>query len=78
MHRVTEELLSDITTTAGAAEISVMRRLLGLPVRGQAGERIDRELAKRGLLPSNGPVPAPEPAAPTDAPPVDPTRQGAT
>lgn len=46
--------ISDATIAAVAAEavvhvLSVQRRMLGLRVRGKAGERIDAVLAKRGL-----------------------------
>lgn len=39
-----------IAKEASAHPHSVVRRLAGLPVRGLAGQRIDCELAKRGLI----------------------------
>jgi hypothetical protein len=47
-----------IISIADAADVhrhSVERRLLGLPVRGRAGRRIDAELARRGIAPPSAP-----------------------
>jgi len=47
---MTEELLSEIVEKSFAAEVSILRRYAGLPVRGRAGERIDlvlREVSER-------------------------------
>ena len=42
--QLTDESLRAIADKACASPVSVMRRLLGLRVRGRAGERIDRLL----------------------------------
>jgi hypothetical protein len=48
--RITDELLDQIADRdAEVARISVLRRLVGLPVRGRAGARIDRALEAHGL-----------------------------
>ena len=41
---VTDALITDIAERASADERSVMRALLALPVRGKAGERIEKVL----------------------------------
>jgi hypothetical protein len=47
---ITDELIADIAKEADSHRQSVLRRLLGLPVKGRSGRRIDRVLAARGLL----------------------------
>lgn len=47
--KVTDELIHDVARAASVAPESVMRAMLGLPVRGLAGERVREELTKRGL-----------------------------
>jgi hypothetical protein len=44
---LTEEQAQDVAKKADVTLISVMRRLLGWPVRGRAGERIDEVLTAR-------------------------------
>jgi hypothetical protein len=44
---ITDELVEEIVEESETCERSVMRRLLGLQVRGRAGERVDREIAAR-------------------------------
>ena len=44
---MTEEQAQDVAKKADVTLISVMRRLLGWPVRGRAGERIDEVLTAR-------------------------------
>ena len=43
--QLTDELLRELTDKASASPTSVMRRLLGLPVKGRTGERVDAVLA---------------------------------
>jgi hypothetical protein len=50
MTGLTETELAHWSKQAGASVLSVMRRLLGLPVRGATGERIDEVLRKRGII----------------------------
>ena len=45
--QLTDELLREIATEASASTVSVMRRLLGLRVRGLTGARVDAALAAR-------------------------------
>lgn len=45
----TPETIRQIADAALAHVRSVERRMLGLPVRGRVADRIDAELAKRGL-----------------------------
>ncbi len=48
------DLLQIIATVADKAMChrqSVERRLLGLPIRGRVGQRIDAELARHGFTP---------------------------
>lgn len=61
--QVTDSLVDDVVEATEAAPITVLRRLVGLPVRGRVAGRIDRELAARGLK-SGGSVP-PAPAQPS-------------
>ena len=49
MARLTDEVLRDIADKASASPISVMRRLLGLDVKGLSGTRIDAVLADRAF-----------------------------
>jgi len=49
--RVTDEFVADVRREADACDPSIYRRLLGLPVRGRTGARIDRVLAARGFVP---------------------------
>jgi hypothetical protein len=44
--QLTDELLRELTDKASASPTSVMRRLLGLPVKGRTGERIDAVLSE--------------------------------
>lgn len=46
---ITDRLLDELERERVGARISILRRLVGLPVRGITGERIDRALAARGL-----------------------------
>lgn len=48
-HTIDDNTIRDVVESASAHERSVYRRLLGLPVRGRAGDRVDRELARRGI-----------------------------
>ena len=48
---VTDNLIDRIARDLGRDKQSVMRRLLNLPVRGQAGTQIDQRLAALGLAP---------------------------
>ncbi len=50
--RITDDLVDDIAKRTHRDERSVLRRLVGLPVRGQAGTAIDAELARLGLAPA--------------------------
>ena len=43
--RITDEAIVQIAESAGASELTVMRRLLGLPVRGRVGLRVDEAIA---------------------------------
>ena len=72
MRRMTEDQAQQIADRVGATLVSVMRRLLGWPVRGRVGERIDAALAGEvatvlaGLareLAGEGAVTAPAPEA---------------
>jgi hypothetical protein len=56
--RITDELIRDVAEDAGAAERSVMRRILGLRVRGRAQKRVDAALAARGVAAVAGEEPA--------------------
>lgn len=47
--RITDELVSICVREAEVAPISVLRRIVGLPVRGRTGVRIDRVLEAHGL-----------------------------
>lgn len=49
---ITDEDISAVTEAARAHERSVLRRVLGLPVRGRVAADIDRELVARGLIDS--------------------------
>jgi hypothetical protein len=42
---ITDESIVDMARSAGASELTVMRRLLGLPVRGRVGLRVDEAIA---------------------------------
>jgi hypothetical protein len=42
---MTEDQAQKIADRVGATLVSVMRRLLGWPVRGRVGERVDAALA---------------------------------
>lgn len=48
--RITDETIREVAASASACERTVFRRLLGLPVRGLAAERVDRVLRERQLL----------------------------
>jgi len=52
---ITDQTVQTIAERAAADPRSVVRRLAGLPVRGRAGARIDRELQARGLVTSAAP-----------------------
>ena len=56
MRCMTEDQAQQIADRVGATLVSVMRRLLGWPVRGRVGERIDAALAAVGAVAA----PAPE------------------
>jgi hypothetical protein len=43
-----EDLVTQLADAAGAHRCSVMRRLLGLPVKGRAGARVDAAIRSRG------------------------------
>lgn len=60
----TSAIIIAVAEAALAHRHSVERRMLGLPVRGRVGQRIDAELAKRGITPGSlmGPVAEQEPA----------------
>ena len=45
MRCMTEDQAQKIADRVGATLVSVMRRLLGWPVRGRVGERVDAALA---------------------------------
>jgi hypothetical protein len=44
--RIDDKVIEQLAERASADRRSVIRRLAGLPVRGKAGERIDRALAE--------------------------------
>lgn len=52
--RIDDEVLSLIAQDAGADQRSVLRRLVGLHVRGRAGQRIDDAIARHLGPPSGG------------------------
>jgi hypothetical protein len=53
---VTDDIIREVARAALANPTTVVRRLVQLPVRGrERAERIDRELAARGLLPREAP-----------------------
>jgi hypothetical protein len=62
MFTMTLAIIAAIADAALAHRHSVERRLLGLPVRGRVGQRIDAELAKRGITPGAF-LPSTEPPA---------------
>jgi hypothetical protein len=47
---ISEEQLRDIAKTTGARDVTILRRLVGLPVRGAAAFAVDSELARRGVV----------------------------
>ena len=47
--RIDDRTVDSIVEEADADRRSVIRRLVGLPVRGRAGARIDRALAALGI-----------------------------
>ncbi len=47
---ITDEFISALADQLGVSEVSIIRRVAGLPVRGRAGRRIDRALAERNVL----------------------------
>lgn len=47
----TQQLIEIVANAAAAHPLTVRKRMLGLPVRGKVGERIDAELAKHGVKP---------------------------
>jgi len=47
---ITDELLTIIAAGASADRRSVIRRLVGLPVRGIRGQAIDREMRRHRLV----------------------------
>ena len=47
--KLTDEGLLKLADKSNATPVSVMRRLLGLPVRGRTGKRIDATLAVTGF-----------------------------
>lgn len=49
--KLTEAILHDVVDDVPADQKSVLRRALGLPVRGRIAARIDRALADRGVVP---------------------------
>lgn len=44
-YKVTDEILATLAERAGASPLTVMRRLLSLPVRGSVGDRVDEAIA---------------------------------
>lgn len=50
---VTRSVVQEIADLTLSHVRTVERRLLGLPVRGRVRDRIDTELARRGLLPTS-------------------------
>jgi hypothetical protein len=51
--QIDDAIVQEIAREASADPRSVVRRLAGLPVRGLAGERIDRALARRAAALAN-------------------------
>lgn len=47
--RLTDAEIAVISARASVTTTTVYRRLLGLPVRGRAGERCDRAIAELGI-----------------------------
>jgi hypothetical protein len=47
---ISTDQLREITNATKASEVTILRRVVGLPVRGAAGPAVDRELSRRGLL----------------------------
>jgi hypothetical protein len=48
---LSDEKIETLAREASVATKSIMRRLVGLPVRGMAGDRADRVLREHGLAP---------------------------
>lgn len=53
---ITDDTIASLTVEADADPRTILRALLGLPVRGRTGERVRRVLAARGLAPSTPPA----------------------
>jgi hypothetical protein len=47
---ITDDLVYEIAKDASVSPLTVIRRLAGLPVRGLAGQRADKELRRLGLV----------------------------
>lgn len=47
---ISQEQLREIATRTRAREVTILRRLVGLPVRGAAAYAVDIELARLGLV----------------------------
>lgn len=52
---ITDDTIASLTVEADADTRTILRALLGLPVRGRTGERVRRVLAARGLCPIASP-----------------------
>jgi hypothetical protein len=53
---ITESTLEIVERETDACRVSVLRRVVGLPVRGRVGQRIDRALAAHGIIPPATPT----------------------
>jgi hypothetical protein len=47
---ISQEQLRDIAARTHAREVTILRRVVGLPVRGAAAYAVDVELARSGVL----------------------------
>jgi hypothetical protein len=47
--RLDEQTVREIAVEADVDERTLLKRIVGLPVRGRTGRRIDAVLARRGL-----------------------------